>query len=154
MPVSGFPTILENILISMLQESQPASYKLARNEHRIIFILRLHAMTNTSLSTTPHEPTPAKVRRQLGSDRRRLYQRFLPAKEDAPICLHNKESKTKQTPMIDRTKTTKPSKLDLSVTLSRSDRPSQQELYVPPKYSLSQKPLNETGLLKPTDAQD
>ncbi|GFS27516.1 hypothetical protein ElyMa_005277100 [Elysia marginata] len=95
-------------------------------------------MADTSVSTL-HQSTPAEVRRkspsQLRRDRRRLHQRYLLSKENAPICLNDTES-TNQTPMIDRTKTTKPSKLDLGQTLFRSDHPSQQELCVCPHSSV------------------
>ncbi|GFS08098.1 hypothetical protein ElyMa_004747500, partial [Elysia marginata] len=61
MPVSGFPTILENILNSMLQESQLASYKLAGNQQRTTLVIRFDAMADTSVSTL-HQSTPAEVR--------------------------------------------------------------------------------------------
>ncbi|GFS03484.1 hypothetical protein ElyMa_002888400 [Elysia marginata] len=59
------------------------------------------------------------------------------------------------TPIINRTEITKPAKLDLGLTLSRSDRPSQQELgSVSPKYTLPQQPLNATGPLTSINAHD
>ncbi|GFR92062.1 hypothetical protein ElyMa_006190800 [Elysia marginata] len=157
MPVNGFPTILENILNNMLQESQLASYKLAGNQQRTTQYLRFDAMADTSVSTY-HLSTPAEVRRkspsQLRRDRRRIRERYLLSKEDVPVCLNRIESKTKQTPMIDKTKITKPSELDLGLTLFRSDRPSQQELCVSPKYTLPQQPLNAASLPTPTNAKD
>ncbi|GFR59035.1 hypothetical protein ElyMa_001784000 [Elysia marginata] len=62
MPVSGFPTILESILISLFQESQQASIKLAGNQQRTTLVLRFDAMADTSVSTS-HLSTPAEVRR-------------------------------------------------------------------------------------------
>ncbi|GFS18901.1 hypothetical protein ElyMa_001533600 [Elysia marginata] len=56
--------------------------------------------------------------------------------------------------MIHRSKTTKPLELDLGLTPSRSDRPSQQDLSVSPKYTLPQQPLNAISLSTPTYAQD
>ncbi|GFR96754.1 hypothetical protein ElyMa_004459500, partial [Elysia marginata] len=61
MPVSGFPTILENIINSLLQESQLASYKLTENEQRTTLVLQFDAMADTSVSTF-HQSTPAEVR--------------------------------------------------------------------------------------------
>ncbi|GFR78783.1 hypothetical protein ElyMa_000540200 [Elysia marginata] len=157
MPVSGFPTILENILNSLFQESELASYKLAGNQQKTTLVLRFDAMADTSVSTC-HLSTPAEVRRkspsQLRRDRRRLHHRYLLSKEDVPVCLHNTEPEGSQTLMIDRTKMTKPSELDLGLTLSRSDRPNQQELSVSPKYTLPQQPLNATGPSTSINAQD
>ncbi|GFR86866.1 hypothetical protein ElyMa_002477800 [Elysia marginata] len=159
MPVSGFPTILENILNSMLQESQLASYKLAGNQQRTTLVLRFDAMADTSVPTF-HQSTPAEVRRkspsQLRRDRRRICKRYLLSKEDVPICLNNIESKTNQTSTIDRTKITNPLdlELDLDLTLSRSDHPNQHELCVSPKYTLPQQPLNAASLPTPTIAKD
>ncbi|GFR80021.1 hypothetical protein ElyMa_005888900 [Elysia marginata] len=114
-------------------------------------------MSDTSVSTC-HLSTPAEVRRkspsQLRRDRRRLHHRYLLSKEDGPVCLHNTEPEGIQTPMIDRTKMTKPSELDQGLTLSRSDRPSQRELSVSPKYTLPQQPLNATGPPTSINAQD
>ncbi|GFR71586.1 hypothetical protein ElyMa_002097500 [Elysia marginata] len=99
----------------MLHESQLASYKLAGKQQKTTLVLRFDAMADTSVSTS-HLSTPAKVRRkwpsQLRKDRGRLHQSYLLSKENAPTSLNNTES-TNQTPVIDRTKITKPSKLDL-----------------------------------------
>ncbi|GFR91643.1 hypothetical protein ElyMa_004333600 [Elysia marginata] len=67
--------------------------------------------------STSHLSTPAEVRSkspsQFRRDRRRLHHRFLLSKEDAPLCLQNTEPVANQTPIINRTETTKPAKLDL-----------------------------------------
>ncbi|GFR81998.1 hypothetical protein ElyMa_002354900 [Elysia marginata] len=157
MPVSGFPTILENILNSLFQESQLASYKLAGNQQKTTLVLRFDAMADTSVSTS-HLSTPAEARlkspSQLRRDRRRLHHRYLLSKEDAPVCLHNTEPEANQTPIINRTETAEPAKLDLGLTLSRSDRPSQQELSESPKYTLPQQPLSAAILPTSINAQD
>ncbi|GFS07097.1 hypothetical protein ElyMa_001241300 [Elysia marginata] len=88
MPFSGFPTILESILISLFQESQLASYKLAGNQQRTILVLRFDAMADASVST---------------------------------------------------------SRLKNPCRSSSSDRPSQLELSVSPKYTLPQQPVSATG---------
>ncbi|GFR94347.1 hypothetical protein ElyMa_002665900 [Elysia marginata] len=114
MPVSGFPTILENILNSLFQESQLASYKLAGNQQKTTLVLRFDAMADTSVSTS-HLSTPAEARRkspsQFRRDRRRLHHRYLLSKEDAPVCLYDIEPEANQTPIINRTETAKRAKL-------------------------------------------
>ncbi|GFR85948.1 hypothetical protein ElyMa_004187300 [Elysia marginata] len=107
-------------------------------------------------SSTSHLSTPAEVRRKspskLRRDRRRIQERYLLSKEDVPACLNRTESKTKQTPMIDKTRITKPSELDLGLTLSRSDRPSQQELCVSPKYTVLHTASTTFDCNMPSDA--
>ncbi|GFR77000.1 hypothetical protein ElyMa_000497500 [Elysia marginata] len=61
MPVSGFPTILENIPNSLFQESQLASYKLAGNQQKTTLVLQFDAMADTRVSTS-HLSTPAEAR--------------------------------------------------------------------------------------------
>ncbi|GFS10031.1 hypothetical protein ElyMa_003051400 [Elysia marginata] len=51
MPDSEFPTVLENIHSSMLQESQLAFYKLAGNQQRTTLVLRFDAMADTVAGT-------------------------------------------------------------------------------------------------------
>ncbi|GFS12697.1 hypothetical protein ElyMa_003118100 [Elysia marginata] len=129
MPISGSPTILENILNSSLQETQLASYRLAGSQQRITLVLRFYVIADTCVSTF-HQLTPVEVRRkspsQLRRDRRRLHHRYLLSKEIAPVFPLNTEPKSNQTPMINKTKTTKLGKLDRGLTFSRSDCPSQQ----------------------------
>ncbi|GFR82535.1 hypothetical protein ElyMa_004100800 [Elysia marginata] len=108
-----------------VQESQLTSYKLAENKTKNEPPSSYDSMQWwTRVCKHLIRQPPAEVRRKLPSqlrrDRRRTHQRYLLSKEDVPVCLNNIESKTNQTPMINRTKNTKPSGLDLRKDFNNS----------------------------------